>query len=395
MRWTLLLAVLFATAASATPSRVKSMSKTDLSTARTAVGAELTFQLADKQHTYYLGLKPELRAQRAASSPDFSLVADTPVPGKFHLRDLAAKKGVQLTGIFDQGQCGSCVYNSVTKNAADTLILAGQGMPVLARQYVMDCLAREWRCDGSYFEKVAGGVVNSKGLAQEADYKYRAANQSCQGTPAKVFGKWTKYAIIDGTPKSIAAALVAGHPVSVTVAADGLWSGYSGGIYNGCSSMATNHEILIYGYDCETSVDAQGNCVFNAKGYPVNGDGYAIPVNSWGRGWGVDGEMKSRWLSRSGAKCNNLAEEAGILYVESGPTPPNPPTPTPVDGGWSEFGPWSACVDGLQVRTRTCTNPSPSNGGKPCQGPSTEYQSCKTCSGFLCKALGCGLPWCG
>lgn len=51
-----------------------------------------------------------------------------------------------------------------------------------------------------------------------------------------------------------------------------------------------------------------------------------------------------------------------------------------LDGGWSS---WSAvswapncsttCGLGIQYgqRTRTCTNPSPENGGKPCSGPST------------------------
>lgn len=46
------------------------------------------------------------------------------------------------------------------------------------------------------------------------------------------------------------------------------------------------------------------------------------------------------------------------------------------NGGWSEWSPWSSCTPacgrGVQYRTRTCSNPFPSNNGKFCQGNSRE-----------------------
>ncbi|CAH3177156.1 unnamed protein product [Porites evermanni] len=52
------------------------------------------------------------------------------------------------------------------------------------------------------------------------------------------------------------------------------------------------------------------------------------------------------------------------------------------DGNWS---PWSGpgpcdktCGGGVQVRKRTCTNPPPSGDGKKCEGPSTKTESCNT-----------------
>ena len=60
-----------------------------------------------------------------------------------------------------------------------------------------------------------------------------------------------------------------------------------------------------------------------------------------------------------------------------------------VNGGWSEFGDWSACSEdcggGTQTRTRTCTNPSPANGGAECQGEETETRDCNTqaCPGWI------------
>lgn len=271
--------------------------------------------------------------------PASALRSDAPHPKSFHLKEFSAKGvGLPLTGIYDQGNCGSCVYNSVMKNLGDSMRLRGKDAPVQSRQWAMDCAQRQWMCDGSFFEYVAKGVAAKGGAPSEASYPYRARNQSCQGSPAFT-SQIKSYEIIDASAKSIAAALLKGYPVSVTVAADGTWMNYGSGIYNGCSSMGTNHQVLIYGYDCETSVDSNGKCVYNDRGYPVNGDGYAIVVNSWGERWGVNGEMKSRWLGRSGQKCNNLAEEAGILETGIPFVPEPEPGPGPGPGPGPDPGP--------------------------------------------------------
>lgn len=41
------------------------------------------------------------------------------------------------------------------------------------------------------------------------------------------------------------------------------------------------------------------------------------------------------------------------------------PNGCPVDGGWSKWG----CTNGTIVYERTCSNPPPAHGGKPCQEP--------------------------
>merc|ERR1739848_610977 len=52
------------------------------------------------------------------------------------------------------------------------------------------------------------------------------------------------------------------------------------------------------------------------------------------------------------------------------------------DGGWTEYGDWSACSaecgGGTQTRTRTCTNPAPAHGGADCEGENEEIQECNT-----------------
>jgi len=54
--------------------------------------------------------------------------------------------------------------------------------------------------------------------------------------------------------------------------------------------------------------------------------------------------------------------------------------PQPVNGGWSS---WSACSQpcGGGIQTRTCTNPSPANGGADCVGSNTQTCNTQACIG--------------
>lgn len=49
-------------------------------------------------------------------------------------------------------------------------------------------------------------------------------------------------------------------------------------------------------------------------------------------------------------------------------------------GNWSVWGNWSECSAeawaGVRHRTRTCTDPVPRRGGRPCVGQSVQYEPC-------------------
>ncbi|XP_031556838.1 uncharacterized protein LOC116293537, partial [Actinia tenebrosa] len=53
-----------------------------------------------------------------------------------------------------------------------------------------------------------------------------------------------------------------------------------------------------------------------------------------------------------------------------------------VDGNWSDWGPYGdcsvSCGNGVQTRSRNCTNPKPQGGGKKCEGEATSSQACNT-----------------
>ena len=51
-----------------------------------------------------------------------------------------------------------------------------------------------------------------------------------------------------------------------------------------------------------------------------------------------------------------------------------------VDGSWSDWNNWGTCSqtcgNGTTSRTRTCTKPTPVNGGRNCSGNDKEVRSC-------------------
>merc|ERR1712002_409918 len=56
--------------------------------------------------------------------------------------------------------------------------------------------------------------------------------------------------------------------------------------------------------------------------------------------------------------------------------------PCPIDGGWSNWGKWGECSvtcgDGKQSRERQCNNPKPQHGGANCKGDATGTQICNS-----------------
>ncbi|XP_066271469.1 uncharacterized protein [Branchiostoma lanceolatum] len=116
--------------------------------------------------------------------------------------------------------------------------------------------------------------------------------------------------------------------------------------------------------------------------------GVSCPVNGGWSDWGpwsdcsvtcgVGEETRDRTCTNpapanGGADCVGLAQE--VQACDTGVS-------CPVDGGWSDWGPWSdcsvTCGVGEETRDRTCTNPAPANGGVDCVGLAQEAQACDT-----------------
>ncbi|XP_029819877.1 hemicentin-1, partial [Manacus vitellinus] len=68
--------------------------------------------------------------------------------------------------------------------------------------------------------------------------------------------------------------------------------------------------------------------------------------------------------------------------------------PCPVDGSWSEWGPWEecskSCGQGNRTRSRTCSAPPAQHGGQPCKGSAVESVMCNV---KPCPVDGKWAPW--
>eukprot|EP00800_Vazella_pourtalesii_P020926 TRINITY_DN758_c0_g1_i10.p1 TRINITY_DN758_c0_g1~~TRINITY_DN758_c0_g1_i10.p1 ORF type:complete len:693 (-),score=112.26 TRINITY_DN758_c0_g1_i10:1057-3135(-) len=75
-----------------------------------------------------------------------------------------------------------------------------------------------------------------------------------------------------------------------------------------------------------------------------------------------------------GSNCVGVSLESGTCNED--------PCLAPVDGGWDNWTPFSACSkscgSGLSVLYRTCNNPVPSNGGEECVGQPNKIIYCNT-----------------
>ena len=167
-------------------------------------------------------------------------------------------------------------------------------------------------------------------------------------------------------------------PVDGGWIAFGAWSECSaecGGGTQTRTRTCTNPAPANGGAKCEGSASETRNCNLN----PCPVDGGWIAFGAWSEcsakcGGGT--QTRTRTCTNpapanGGAECEGSATETRNCNLN----------PCPVDGGWTAFGAWSECsakCGGTQIRTRSCTNPVPANGGNDCLGTTTESQNCNT-----------------
>ncbi len=248
------------------------------------------------------------------SLPRISTTARHPVPGAYSMRERAGL-------VENQGACGSCWDFSLTSVLRGTWMMSGRDPGRLSYNYLLNCNHKMNGCGGGSFS-AAAYLTDPRGApAYGSDGPYIARQTSC--LPRRAVASAVKYHMLgkaNDHPSFRDIAYVLGtlhRPVSVDVAADSTWKSYSGGIYNGCSQenpRRVNHMVAIEGYDCETSVDKAGNCVFDEDGNLPPGVGLWIVRNSWGRNWGNRGYIITRATDRRGQRCNAIASDA--LYFE-------------------------------------------------------------------------------
>ncbi|KAL9981056.1 hypothetical protein ACROYT_G009713 [Oculina patagonica] len=139
-----------------------------------------------------------------------------------------------------------------------------------------------------------------------------------------------------------------------------------------------------------------GTATALARGLTVDG-GYS-DWSAWGscdRSCGGGAQVRTRICNKpipsgGGKMCHSLGPAIQVRRCNR--------HGCPVDGGyspWSAFGPCSKTCGsgGFQRRMRTCTNPAPMNGGKPCFGRPVETRACSTRSCPVDGGYSMWSPW--
>lgn len=203
-----------------------------------------------------------------------------------------------VTGVKDQGQCGSCWAFSTTGSVEGLNYLYTKNLISLSEQNLMDCSGGYGNagCNGGWMDSAFKYIIDNRGIDKEQNYPYEARNGNCRFDYAWTGATMGGYTDVQAGNEGALQNAANSQPVSVAIdASQTSFQLYRSGIYyeGSCSSSNLDHGVLVVGYGSE------------------NGD-YWIVKNSWASGWGQGGYI---WMAR------NRGNNCGIATAASVPRP--------------------------------------------------------------------------
>jgi len=204
-------------------------------------------------------------------------------------------KGV-ITGVYNQGSCGSCWAFSATETIESYYALAGGGLTSLSMQQVVSCDPYDSGCGGGMPARAYSYVHNAGGIDSYNAYPYTSGGGNtggCAFNPGAVVTTVANAGAIQGEG-ALFQQLSSGGPVSVCVDASS-WQSYQGGVLTSCGNQV-DHCVQATGF---TNYGAGwGSSAWNVR-------------NSWGTGWGVNGYI----FVATGADLCDIGDYGTVVAV--------------------------------------------------------------------------------
>ncbi len=210
-------------------------------------------------------------------------------PDAFDWRD---KKVV--SGVKDQGSCGSCWAFSTVANLEGLYALKKGVVKTFSEQFLVDCDTEDSACNGGLMELSFTWLKDNGGFMYENDYKYTGRKSTCKKDASKYVDMTvTGYVKLGDSTQTwspvdedeVKEFLYETGPLAIALNANPLQT-YTGGILDlnksRCSPSGMNHAVTLVGYGAE------------------NGADYWIVKNSWGKNWGEDGYFR---IARGKGTC--------------------------------------------------------------------------------------------
>lgn len=185
-----------------------------------------------------------------------------------------------VTGVKNQGQCGSCYSFSATGALEGAWKKAKGSLPSLSEQQIVDCSGRygNYGCNGGWYQSSWRYLRDAGGNQGEDTYRYTARKGYCRFNRGQVVATVSGFHDTQvGSENDLTNALARVGPVSVAIdASASTFRSYRSGVHysRSCSSRRLNHAVLAVGYGSEGGRD------------------YYLVKNSWGTRWGAGGYIK-------------------------------------------------------------------------------------------------------
>jgi len=140
-----------------------------------------------------------------------------------------------VTGVKNQGQCGSCWSFSATGSMEGAKFLATGTLTSLSEQNLCDCSTAEGNegCNGGLMDQAFQYVIDNKGIDTEASYPYTATGpNSCKFKPADIGDTISSFKDVASGSESGLLTAVNQQPTSVAIDASNYsFQLYTSGVY--------------------------------------------------------------------------------------------------------------------------------------------------------------------